>query len=70
SLVELVLSYINICSNRPIPSSIKGTTADDVTLLPAFGELIKVWSLVKEGCDVDYLAGVVVVEMFSSGSAS
>jgi hypothetical protein len=88
ALVEAVLSYISICSSRPAPSSTEGATADAVRLLPAFGELVKVWSvrhsrercpfqvlfplagdearreLMKEGCSVDYLAGVVLAEAF------
>jgi hypothetical protein len=88
TLVEAVLSYISICSNRSAPSSTVGATADAVSLLPAFGELVKVWSvrysrercpfqvlfplagdearreLMKEGCSVDYLAGVVLAEAF------
>ncbi|CAD6237979.1 unnamed protein product [Miscanthus lutarioriparius] len=88
ALVEAVLSYISICSSRPAPSSAEGATADAVRLLPAFGELVKVWSvrhsrercpfqvlfplagdearreLMKEGCSVDYLAGVVLAEAF------
>uniref|UniRef100_A0A804QUA9 Uncharacterized protein n=1 Tax=Zea mays TaxID=4577 RepID=A0A804QUA9_MAIZE len=88
AVVEAVLSYISICSSRPAPSSTEGTTADAVRLLPAFGDLVKVWSvrhsrercpfqvlfplagdearreLMKEGCSVDYLAGVVLVEAF------
>ncbi|CAD6230979.1 unnamed protein product [Miscanthus lutarioriparius] len=88
ALVEAVLSYISICSSRLAPSSAEGTTANAVKLLPAFGELVKVWSvrhsrercpfqvlfplagdearreLMKEGCSVDYLAGVVLAEAF------
>ncbi|TKW15219.1 hypothetical protein SEVIR_5G222400v4 [Setaria viridis] len=87
ALVEAVLSYISICSSRPAASA-DGASADAGRLLPAFGELVKVWSvrhsmdrcpfqvlfplageearreLMKEGCSVEYLAGVVVAEAF------
>ncbi|KAJ1284173.1 hypothetical protein BS78_03G184800 [Paspalum vaginatum] len=88
ALVEAVLSYISICCSRPAASSTDGASADAGTLLPAFGELVKVWSvrhsrdrcpfqvlfplageearreLMKEGCSVEYLAGVVMAEAF------
>lgn len=88
ALVEAVLSYISICSSRAAASATNGTSADAGKLLPAFGELVKVWSvrhsrdrcpfqvlfplageearreLMKEGCSVEYLAGVVVAEAF------
>ncbi|CAO2183443.1 unnamed protein product [Urochloa humidicola] len=88
ALVEAVVSYISICSSRPAASSAVGASADAGRLLPAFGELVKVWSvrhskdrcpfqvlfplageearreLMKEGCSVEYLAGVVVAEAF------
>ncbi|KAL6882040.1 hypothetical protein ACP4OV_011512 [Aristida adscensionis] len=87
ALVEAVLSYISLCSTRTSTDG-AGTGADSGRLLPAFGELVKVWSvrhsrdrcpfevlfplageearreLMKEGCSVDYLAGVVVAEAF------
>ncbi|KAL6615510.1 hypothetical protein ACP70R_037780 [Stipagrostis hirtigluma subsp. patula] len=87
SLVEAILSYISICSSRTAASA-DGAAADTGRLLPAFGELVKVWSvrhsrercpfevlfplageearreLMKEGCSVEYLAGVVVAEAF------
>nr|CAB3477527.1 unnamed protein product [Digitaria exilis] len=88
ALVEAVLSYISICSSRPAAVSTDGASTDAGRLLPAFGELVKVWSvrhsrdrcpfqvlfplveeearreLMKEGCSVEYLAGVVVAEAF------
>ncbi|KAG2589856.1 hypothetical protein PVAP13_5NG296100 [Panicum virgatum] len=88
ALVEAMLSYISICSSRPAASSADGASADAGSLLPAFGELVKVWSvrhsrdrcpfqvlfplageearreLMKEGCSIEYLAGVVVAEAF------
>ncbi|XP_062204239.1 uncharacterized protein LOC133906370 [Phragmites australis] len=87
ALVEAVLSYISICSSRPAAPT-DGAGAAAGRLLPAFGELVKVWSvrhskdrcpfqvlfplageearreLMKEGCSVEYLAGVVVAEAF------
>ncbi|XP_062214368.1 uncharacterized protein LOC133915273 isoform X2 [Phragmites australis] len=87
ALVEALLSYISICSSRPAAST-DGSSADTGRLLPAFGELVKVWSvrhsrgrcpfqvlfplageearreLMKEGCSIEYLAGVVVAEAF------
>ncbi|CAL4975418.1 unnamed protein product [Urochloa decumbens] len=87
ALVEAVLSYISICSSRAAASA-DGASAEAGRLLPAFGELVKVWSvrhskdrcpfqvlfpiageearreLMKEGCSVEYLAGVVVAEAF------
>jgi hypothetical protein len=86
ALVEAVLSYISISSR--LTASACGASADAGKLLPAFGELVKVWSvrhsrdrcpfqvlfplageearreLTKEGCSVEYLAEVVVVEAF------
>lgn len=88
TLVEAVLSYISLCSSRPAAASTDGAITDAGSLLPAFGELVKVWSvrhsrdrcpfqvlfplageearreLMKEGCSVEYLAGVVVAEAF------
>ncbi|GJN18466.1 hypothetical protein PR202_gb05631 [Eleusine coracana subsp. coracana] len=88
ALVEAVLSYISICSSRAATVGDAGASADAEKLLPAFGELVKVWSvrhsrdrcpfqvlfplvgeevrreLMKEGCSVEYLAGVVVAEAF------
>lgn len=88
TLVEAVLSYISLCSSRPAAASTDGASTDAGMLLPAFGELVKVWSvrhsrdrcpyqvlfplageearreLMKEGCSVEYLAGVVVAEAF------
>ncbi|TVU34439.1 hypothetical protein EJB05_16271 [Eragrostis curvula] len=85
TLVEAMLSYISICSSRT-PAG--GDGADSGRLLPAFEELVKVWSvrhsrdrcpfqvlfplageearreLMKGGCSIEYLAGVVVAEAF------
>ncbi|XP_040378716.1 uncharacterized protein LOC102701389 [Oryza brachyantha] len=87
ALVEAVLSYVSICSSRA-PAGGEGASADAGGLLPAFGELVKVWSvrhsrdrcpfqvlfplvgedarreLMREGCSVVFLAGVVVAEAF------
>uniref|UniRef100_A0A0D9V2L5 Uncharacterized protein n=1 Tax=Leersia perrieri TaxID=77586 RepID=A0A0D9V2L5_9ORYZ len=87
ALVEAVLSYISICSSRATSGG-DGVDADAGSLLPAFGELVKVWSvrhsrdrcpfqvlfplvgedarreLMREGCSVAFLAGVVVAEAF------
>ncbi|KAG8077262.1 hypothetical protein GUJ93_ZPchr0007g4915 [Zizania palustris] len=87
ALVEAVLSYISICSSRA-PASSDEASADAGSLLPSFGELVKVWSvrhsrdrcpfqvlfplvgedarreLMREGCSIAYLAGVVVAEAF------
>ncbi|KAF0935476.1 hypothetical protein E2562_033618 [Oryza meyeriana var. granulata] len=76
-LVEAVLSYISICSSRG-PAGGEGASADTGSLLPAFGELVKVpipgalpsgrggrrRELIREGCSVAFLAGVVVAEAF------
>lgn len=43
ALVEAVLSYISICSSRTVGGS--GAGEDSDRLLPAFGELVKVWSV-------------------------
>ncbi|XP_047055342.1 uncharacterized protein LOC124661522 [Lolium rigidum] len=88
ALVDAVLSYISICCSRPAPAPGPEVNADPGTLLPGFGELVKVWSvrnsrdrcpfqvlfplvgdearreLMKEGCTVTFLAGVVVAEAF------
>jgi hypothetical protein len=88
ALVEALLSYISICSSRTAATGDAAAGADGERLLPAFGELVKVWSvrhsrdrcpfqvlfplaredarqeLMKEGCSVEYLAGVVVAEAF------
>ncbi|BAD53434.1 unknown protein [Oryza sativa Japonica Group] len=47
ALVEAVLSYISICSSRAAPAAGDGAGAgaDAGSLLPAFGELVKVWSV-------------------------
>uniref|UniRef100_A0A0E0JKT0 Uncharacterized protein n=1 Tax=Oryza punctata TaxID=4537 RepID=A0A0E0JKT0_ORYPU len=45
ALVEAVLSYISICSSRAAPAGGDGDGADAGSLLPAFGELVKVWSV-------------------------